>query len=197
MEFCRCWRCTTRVLGGWLDGLAAQTCVGCWLLFITISYRGTEYGSAQGFPTSGTGRPSPAFGRYVFQLFSDYVGRQVGAPIDYVVADQYGSRAGRFHQHALVAGRGLDRYPRRDLENWLLRNAGYSRILPFERGAAYYVGRFIGRKTEGLEWDLRITGKTENRSLSVDVGRTIVAKSADLPSDFFHQTIRTHDGRSK
>jgi hypothetical protein len=195
-EFCTCWRCTTRVLGNWLDDLGTRTCVGRWLLFVTITYRSTEYGSVRGLGASGTGRPSSAFARYVFHLFSDYVERCVGAPIDYVIADQYGSRAGRFHQHALVAGRGLERCPRRDLENWLLRNAGYSRVLPFARGAAYYVGRFIGREAPGLEWDLRISGETENRSRSVDVGRTVVAKSADLPSDLFHQTFR-HYGRSK
>jgi hypothetical protein len=195
-EFCNCWRCTARVLGRWLDILGARTCLGRWLFFVTITYRATEYQWVRGVPVSGTGRPSPAFARYLFTLFSEYVENSVGAPIDYVVVDQYGSRTGRFHQHALVTGRGLDRYPRRHLESWLLRNAGYSRVLPFERGAAYYVGRFIGREAAGLEWDLRIGREAEKRSLSVDVGRMVVAKSADLPSDLFHQTLR-HSGRSR
>jgi len=194
-EFCRCGHCTANVLGLWLDGLASRTCAGRWLLFTTITYRATEYGSLKSSPASGTGRPSPAFARHIFHLFCEHVEQSVGAPIDFVVADQYGNQAGRFHQHALIAGLGLESYPRRYLENWLLRNAGYSRVLPFEHGAAYYVARFIGRETAGLEWDLRIT-RGADQPRSVDGGRMIVAKSADLPSHLFHQAFRPF-GRNK
>jgi hypothetical protein len=186
---CVCWRCIARVHGDWLDKLGELTKSGEWQNFATITYATHWYPWARGFPTSGTGKPNAEFASHFFAFFISHVEAQLGTRLDYVVADQYGRMRGRFHQHCLLAGEGLDDYPRRELEEWLRRRAGYSRILPFEHGAAYYVSRYIGRGIQHANWDLRIGNQKEDGNEISKCGGLVVATSAELPRGLFHQTL--------
>jgi hypothetical protein len=115
---------------------------------------------------------------------------QLGSGVDYILCDQTGRRGGRFHQHALLAAVGLDEYPRLELEKWLRRKAGWSRALPFERGAAYYLGRYIGRNLDMAEWDLRIGAeKVSAKNDGPIPGGSVIAISAELPKGMFHQGL--------
>jgi hypothetical protein len=140
-------------------------------------------------PTSGSGRPTADFANHTFAFFTSQVETRLGARLDYVVADQYGRVNGRFHQHALLAGVGLERYPRREMAEWLRSHAGYSRIVPFEHGAAYYISRYIGRDIQHANWDLRIgEQKPAGNETSKHAGVVVVA-SVELPKALFHQTM--------
>ena len=195
-EFCCCWRCRARVLGEWLDAMGRQTEAGKWLLFVTITYRTVINPWKRGFPVSCSDRPSPEFARHLFDSFVQHLEREISSPIACVVADQHGDIGGRFHQHGLITGKGLDRYPRRKIEKWLGSNAGFNRVLPFRKGAAYYVARYIGHNLEKAEWTLEMGG-TQPVHPQQPKGRGIdVARSADLPSEFFHQTTRNFRGNT-
>jgi len=183
---CHCSRCTAHVLGAWFDELGRQTESGRWAKFVTISYRTPSQPWRKGFPMSGAWRPSPEFGTHFFEFFVGQMEARLGERVEYVVMDQYGQVNGRFHQHALLAGIGLDRYPRREMESWLFRNAGYSRVLPFERGAAYYLARFAGRDLHQAEWRVRL-GREDVRVDTQPKRGVVVARSAEMPSSLFHQ----------
>jgi hypothetical protein len=115
---------------------------------------------------------------------------ELAARVDYVVADQLGSINGRFHQHAILAADGLDSYPRRDIWEWLKKRAGWSRILPFEQGAAYYISRYIGRDANRCDWFLRIGEETQAERHSAVIGKVNVTQSADMPRQFFKQSFK-------
>jgi len=113
---------------------------------------------------------------------------EIGSRVDYVVADQLGDQFGRLHQHALLAGQGLAEYPRTQIWSWLQERAGWSRVLPFQQGAAYYISRYIGRDINRCEWNLRIG---ESRLLDLDpfaVGGIDIAQSVCMPKAFFHNS---------
>lgn len=185
---CRCWRCLATVFGDWFDQLGRETEAGGWRVFQTISYRTNSYLWAHGFPGYGCGMPSAEFGRHCFQDFIAHLEAQIGERLDYIVGDQFGQMHGRFHQHALLAAKGLDKYPRSELESWLRRRAGWSRALPFQHGAAHYLARYIGRHLESADWAVRIGGEVVNRNQRA-IGRDVIAKSADVPRSLFHQTF--------
>jgi hypothetical protein len=187
-ETCNCTRCFAHVLGAWFDESGRRTESGRWMKFATISYGTTSQPWRSGFSMSEAWRPSSEFGNRLFDRFVGQLEAWLGERVDYIVADQYGRMNGRFHQHALLSATGLDRYPRRDMESWLCRNAGYSRVLPYERGAAYYLARFGGRDLYRAEWRLRL-GEEDARLDTRPKSGVIVARSAELPSDFFHQSL--------
>jgi hypothetical protein len=187
-ETCSCTRCFAHVQGAWFDELGRQTEAGRWMKFVTISYRTPSQPWHKGFPMSGAWRPSPEFGNHLFDRFVGQLEAWLGERVDYVVMDQYGQVNGRFHQHALLAGIGLDRYPRREMESWLCKNVGYSRVLPFERGAAYYLARFAGRDLHRAEWRVRLGNEDVRVDLPPRRG-VVVACSADLPRSAFHQSF--------
>ncbi len=186
---CGCWRCRTQALGDWLDKLGGQTDPGKWQNFATITYATHSYPWARGFPNSGSGRPSSDFAGHFFAFFVSHLEAQLGSRLDYVVADQFGTLNGRFHQHALLAAKGMEHQPRREIEEWLRNHAGYARLLPFEHGAAHYLVRFLGRDIEGAEWDLRVGNRESGWSEQSKTGQRLVATSAELPRSFFHQTM--------
>jgi len=183
-----CWRCTANQLGDWFDQLGAQTEAGEWQHFVTVTYRTKVYPWGRGFPSSGSGMPSAEFGHHCFDDFVSQLSARVGARVDYVVGDQFGKAHGRFHQHALLAAKCLDDYPRSSLEGWLRKRAGWSRVLPFEHGAAYYLAKYIGQNLQSAEWTVRIGCEAIGQERD-DVGRIAIAKSADLSSALFHQTL--------
>ena len=161
-----------------------------WILFLTLTFRTMAYPWKRGFPGSGSGKPSPEFAHHVFAALIMYLEREIGEAIDFVVADQLGSLNGRFHQHALLAGKGLDEYPRHKIAGWLNRRAGFARVLPFQKPAAYYLARYIGSGITETEWGLRIGEEKaiEKRDGSVS-GRSVIVASAELPKMLFHQSL--------
>ena len=184
---CRCWRCMATAYGDWFDQLGGETEAGEWQRFVTISYRTNSYPQGRGFPNSD-GMPSVEFSHHCFQDFVSQLEAQLGARVDFIVGDQFGQLHGRFHQHALLAAIGLDRYPRSGLENWLRKKAGWSRALPFERGAAFYLAKFIGRNLQDANWQVQVGSEAITRKADHG-GRLVIAESADLPSALFHQTF--------
>jgi len=63
-------------------------------------------------------------------------------------------------------------------------------VLPFEKPAAYYLGRYIGRGIVEAEWDVRV-GK-ERVAVNQDgseVGHSVTVSSAELPKMLFHQSF--------
>jgi hypothetical protein len=109
--------------------------------------------------------------------------------VDYVVGDEYGWLNGRFHQHALLAARGLGEYPRHEIESWFLKRAGFARALPSERGSAFYIARFVGRDIDRAHWDVQIGDQEAAPNKRSNTGRCVVVQSANLSQALFHQTM--------
>ena len=170
---CKCPRCVCLQLGRWIDALGGQTQSGSWQVFLTLTFAENV---------------TPGFGRCRFEEFIGHLSMQLGSCVEYVLADQYGQRYGRFHQHALLSAAGLNEYPRRGIEDWFRVRTGWSRALPFERGAAYYLARYIGRHLQVAEWTVSV-GESSRRC-SPQVGKTVVATSALVPKELFHQGFR-------
>ena len=85
---------------------------------------------------------------------------------------------------------GLDAYPRTEIWKWLKERAGWSRILPFEQGAAYYISRYIGRDANRCDWYPRVGEEPAATPSSAAIGRTTVVHSADLPRSHFKQSCK-------
>jgi hypothetical protein len=111
---------TARTLGRWFDDLGTETAAGAWGAFATITYKPEHQPWRRGFPSGGE-RPSIERGHSAFRSFVAYVHGQLGTPVEYIVADQFGTISGRFHQHALLSAPGLHDFPRYKLERWLRR----------------------------------------------------------------------------
>jgi hypothetical protein len=185
---CRCWKCYADLMGRWVDGLGATTAPGRWQVFGTITYATREFPWCRGFPILA-GRPKADFAHHLFERLVVHLESEIGSQVDYVVADQLGSINGRFHQHAILAGIGLDTYPRTEIWKWLKERAGWSRILPFEQGAAYYISRYIGRDANRCEWFPRI-GEEQPAMRRPEIGRVNVVRSAEVPRIYFKQSYK-------
>lgn len=188
-EGCCCWRCYADALGKWIDSLGASTSPGRWQVFVTITFSTKSYPWCRGFPVL-PGRPKADFARHLFDRFVSHLESELCSRVDYVVADQLGSINGRFHQHAILAAPGLDAYPRTEIWKWLKAQAGWSRILPFEQGASFYISRYIGRDANRCEWDMRIGEEPLTTPNSRAIGRVEIVPSANLPRDFFKQSYK-------
>lgn len=188
-EGCACWQCISYHMGRYIDSLGRQTASGGWDVFATITFRTDSYPWQRGFPTGGSGRPKPEFAHHLFDRFTAHLENELGSGVDFVVADQLGDRNGRLHQHAILSASGLAEYPRREIWEWLKQRAGWSRILPFEHGAAFYISRYIGRDVNRCEWNLRIG---DRELLDVDaaaIGGIDLVVSAELPKAFYHNSF--------
>ena len=177
-----------QALGAWVDAKASETEPGRWNVFGTTTFRTPDYPWKKGFPML-TPRPSPHFASHLFDSMIHHLERELSARVDFVVADQLGTIGGRFHQHWILAANGLDAYPRKAIWKWLRDRAGWNRVLPFEHGAAYYIGRYIGRDVSKCDWDLRIGEYARIKHIPLAVGRTEIVRSAELPRKEFHKTI--------
>jgi hypothetical protein len=172
-------------MGRYIDSLGLKTISGQWQVFATITFRTPSYPWQRGFPTGGSGRPKPDFAHHLFERFTKHLESELGSAVDFVVADQLGDRNGRLHQHAILSASGLAEYPRTAIWEWLKERAGWSRILPFENGAAYYISRYIGRDVNRCEWNLRIGDRQLCNIDAAAIGGVDVAVSADLPKGYF------------
>lgn len=189
-ELCGCAKCYASALGGWIDQLGRGTSGGCWQIFGTLTYATRSYPWKQGFPQTGSGRPHPDFAHNLFNGLVAHLESEVGRQIDYVVADQFGRVGGRFHQHCLLAAEGLAEYSRRNIWQWLKERAGWSRILPFEHGAAHYISRYIGRDANECEWIFRVGDMQSPLQIEKPaVGKVVIVHSAWVDKELLHTGI--------
>jgi hypothetical protein len=184
---CRCFRCYAAALGSWIGELGALTICGCWVWLVTISYRTSNYPWGRGFPLMGAGKPNPDFAHRLFDRLVDHLEAELGSRVEFVASDEYGTQNGRFHQHALLSSPGLASYSTREIEHWLKARAGWSRVRPFRAGAARYLAKNIGRKLGAVDWRVEV-GNAVTRT-PVEIGRTVIAASASVPGEFFHQSF--------
>jgi hypothetical protein len=185
---CGCWRCLSNHMGCYVDSIGSQTGPGEWQVFATITFRTPTYPWQRGFPTGGSGRPKAEFAHHLFDRLIVHLEAEVGSRVDYVVADQLGDRFGRLHQHAILAAQDLEKYPRTEIWEWLKERAGWSRVLPFEQGAAFYISRYIGRDFSRCDWNLRIGDRQLCDLDPSAIGGVVVAQSAGMPKAFFHNS---------
>jgi hypothetical protein len=152
---CRCGECYAKVMGHWIDSVGAATERGHWQLFITIAYSTISSPGLRPLRMDSS-EPKANFACEVFDRFIWYLEHELIARVDFAVADQFGTIGGPFHQHAILSGAGLERYSRKKVGQWLQENAGWSRILPFNKSASFYISRYIGSNANCCEWEVRI-----------------------------------------
>lgn len=88
----------------------------------------------------------------LFGYFVKDIEKAAGVPVGWFRGDEYGSRLGRFHMHALMLNVAhLRRLSWMD--DWNPR-AGFARIVEFDPklGAAYYCAKYVTKQFG--EWDL-------------------------------------------
>jgi hypothetical protein len=171
-------------MGRWIDSLGAETGPDRWQVFATITYATSLPPWCRGFPLVA-GKPKPDFAHHLFDRLTLHLEAELHSRVDYVVADQFGSINGRFHQHAILAALGLDDFPRKEIWKWLKNRAGWSRILPFKQGAAFYISRYIGRDANRCEWSLRIGEERLSIERPPEIGKVTVVPSAAMPREYF------------
>jgi len=175
-------------MGKWIDDLAEETSTGHWQLFGTATFRTPNYPWQKGFPMGGSYKPSSHFVHRTYDQLIRYLEREMNSTVDYVVADQLGAMNGRLHQHFILAAPGLDDFPRRKIWDRLFKRAGFNRILPFEHGAAYYIGRYIGRAVRDCEWDIRLASHPLVAPVAFKTGGAEIVSSAAMPKEAFKNT---------
>jgi hypothetical protein len=185
-EGCSCWKCHADQLGRWIDALGSETGPGRWQVFSTITYSMKSYPWRRGFPVL-PGRPKEDFAHHLFDRLVSHLESELHSRVDYVVADQLGSINGRLHQHAIFAALGLDKYSHTEIWRWLKERAGWSRNLPFEQGAAFYISRYIGRDANRCDWFFRIGEEQPSMQTQAEIGGVDIVHSADLAREFFKQ----------
>jgi len=174
-------------LGDWLDQLGRTTEIGKWQVFGTITFATPEHPWRRGFPVTSY-RPHPDFAHRLFNKFITHLEGRIHQRVDYVVADQLGSKNGRFHQHYLLSAKNLCRYPRKAIWQWFYSRAGFNRVLPFKNGASQYIARFVGDGVGDCEWNVSVGPKNTHTTTSTEVGRVVVVESADMPSGHFRRS---------
>jgi hypothetical protein len=177
-------------MGKWIDGLAKETSTGAWQIFGTATFRTPNYPWQRGFPMGGSYKPSVHFVHKTFDQTVKRLEDKLAASVDYFVADQLGSANQRLHQHFILAALGLDRYPRTDIWKFLFDKAGMNRILRFEQGAAFYIGKYIGRDVSSCDWDYRLASHPPGPPMPVLIGKTEIVRSVDAPKDEYKRTVK-------
>ena len=139
------------------------------------------------------GPPVPALALLQIKDFLRELENASGNRIGWVIGEEFGTIGGRYHAHLLVAG---VTHLRRD-EWWekAFERFGRTRIEPFDpqRAAAYYTAKYAAKQLGGLHFGGLLAGvdlaAIENRTPQ-DGGRTDITQSANLPREFFHNTLR-------
>jgi hypothetical protein len=147
---------------------------------------GTWQPSQRGFHH---GDPGSDLTRTMIKQFFTDVQQAAGRAISWVIAEDYGRLAGRFHAHALVDG-----VEDLDIDHWraeACRRFGISRIAPYDplRGAARYLARNALSANGNLHFGGTLAGLEIDTGATREVGRVVIARSADVPSPLFHLTL--------
>ena len=184
---CRCWLCYADRMGEFIDSLGTRTAHGQWLWFLTLTFRTPDFPWARGFPMQQAA-PFPDFVNHFFARMIAWIEGQIHARVEHFIVHQYGEVGGRLHLHCGLSWPGLFEYRWKDLQTMLWKEAGYCRILPWEKDAGFYIGRYIGRDAERSHWDFRVGSEPARRP--VEVGRQVIAVSA-APDDSSREFRRT------
>jgi hypothetical protein len=169
---CSCWLCYTDRMGGFINDLGRRTAARRWLWFLTLTFRTPDLPWARGFPIEHS-KPHPDFVHHFFSRLIQWIEREVHAPVEYFVVDQFGEVGGRLHQHCGLSWPGLFEYSWKPMWEMVYKNAGWNRILPWKTDAGYYIGRYIGRDARRSHWDFRV-GADPVRTTTCIGRRTIV-----------------------
>jgi len=133
--------------------------------------------------------PTCDFVRHTITDFLQELQIAAGEPNAWVMAEDFGRIAGRWHCHALVDG--VDDL---DIDSWraeAFRRFGISRIEPYDasRGAARYISRNALTEHGNLHFGGALAGLEIDTAVTREVGRVVIAKSAEVPSQLFHLTL--------
>ncbi len=193
---CCCWLCYADRQGKFIDDLGKRTVAGWWAIFLTLTYRTREMVKRLNASTQRP-EPHPDFVHNFFGRMIRWLEKELAERVEFFAVDQYGSVGGRLHQHAGItspalvsaaqelaekrhADPGTTRLPERlkPFARMLYEEAGHNRILPWEKDAGYYIGRYIGRDAERSHWDFQVGPKLV-RPIA-PVGRTVVVESISV-----------------
>ena len=135
--------------------------------------------------------PSRGYVEGFFHKFRRRLQRDLKSPVRYFVGFEAGRLSGANHFHALLGAARLRDSSRKELFEWLFKNAVRSLVLPFEpaRGAGWYLAAaYVGKRPLG--WDVHVPGRTHliPRPSGAICGGHEVVRSAELPRPFFHMT---------
>jgi hypothetical protein len=186
---CPCGRCFRDRMGGHIDSLGRKTAAGRWLWFVTLTFRTPHFPWKHGFPIEQP-QPSPDFVHHFFARMVRWLEGEVHSHVDYFVADQFGEVGGRIHLHCGLSWPGLFEYQWKPLQQMLWDKAGFNRILKWEKDAAFYIGRYIGRDAACCHWDWNV-GTHEAIRTARPVGRNVIATSVapDDSSSAYRRTV--------
>jgi hypothetical protein len=175
-------------MGEFIDILGQRTIVGHWLWFLTLTFRTPQFPWTRGFPMEQPA-PFPDFVNHFFDRMIAWIEGQVHGRVEYFVVHQYGEVGGRLHLHCGLSWPGLFEYRWKDLQEKLWKDAGFNRILPWEKDAGYYIGRYIGRDAERAHWDFRIGPEPVRQPVEVGRQVIVVSRAPDDSSREFRKTM--------
>ena len=177
------------------------------MLFLTLTYRTRTFPWARGFPMEQP-QPHTDFVRNFVGRMIRHLEKELSERVEYFQAEQFGSVGGRIHQHMGLSAPALENPARELAENLAAHNhelpkllkpiqaflwdkAGFNRILPWEKDAGYYIGRYVGRDADRCNWNWSIEDElVPEARQAAPVGRIVIAASADLPSANYHNILR-------
>jgi hypothetical protein len=186
---CSCHLCLADRLGGFVDALGERTQARRWLWFITLTFRTPHFPWARHFPVEQP-MPAPDFVHHYFDKMIHWLESEVHHPVEYFVADQFGSKGGRIHLHCGLSWPGLFEYRWKDLQSKLWIEAGFNKVLPWKQSAAFYLSRYVGRDLHKSHWDFRVGIQEPPVRLLPSVGRKDISISPvpDASSQMYRQT---------
>lgn len=185
--YCACSMCLCDRMGQMVDKLGGRTFAGRWLWFITMTFKTPDHRWQRGFPLLQF-RPDETFVNHFFERTVHRLERETGGPVEYFLAHQFGSQNGRLHLHCGVSWPNtLFEWRWKEFQKWAWEKAGFIRILPWEKEAAFYLSRYIGRSVGDCHWDFRVG--SEKPSVTVPVGRRVVAVSAEVPRANYRRVL--------
>ncbi|MGH9345559.1 MAG: hypothetical protein ACRD19_17565 [Terriglobia bacterium] len=119
--------------------------------------------------------------------FFGLVQREASKPVGWMIAEEFGSLAGRFHCHALVAG--VANLHRRFWWKEAFRRFGRTRIEPFDptRGAAFYASKYAAKQLGALHFGGMLAGCDLSllEAGGADGGGNDLTHSVDLSRDYY------------
>ena len=177
---CGCWLCYADRMGELVDGLGQRTRARRWLWFLTLTFRTLHFPWARGFPVEQP-QPCPDFVNHSFERMLCWIEAEVHGPVEFFVVHQFGKSGGRLHLHCGLSWPGLFEYRWKDLQEMLWKDAGFNRILPWEKEASFYIGRYIGRDAGRCHWDFHVGSEPASPPVQ-EVGRRVLVVS-DVPED--------------
>jgi hypothetical protein len=190
---CSCYLCFSDRMGELIDNLGRLTTAGGWLWFVTVTFRTPSFPWIRGFPIEQP-QPSPDFVHHFFDWMIRWIEREVHHRVEFFRADQYGEIGGRIHLHCGLSWPGLFEYRWKHLQKMLCEKAGWNKILPWEKDAGYYLGRYIGRDAHRANWDWRVGNQSAPARPHLPVGRTatVLSRTPDeASSSSYRQNLRS------